>query len=184
MALFKSVSEGVGVLGPSTRIRAKAKARIVTKEVVLDISCSGNSPTEARPIFKPAGPPVVAALGKSPDATVGRSERVVLENLDQYGEVLRDPSRTSTSIGSAIADLSATLARESCSIATLTTWINERARITTPLVQRMRTEAARLADLDRKQLRIVRAELARERGERPTEGDAGGIDDLEGSFEE
>jgi hypothetical protein len=75
---------------------------------------------------------------------IGRAEQLVFENLSRFELILRDPGRTSTSIQSAIVELSSAQSRETYSLAWLQASVEGRKVIFDSLLRRLRDEAIAL----------------------------------------
>lgn len=142
-AMAKSISEGSGVGGPATGTRSRGE-RSVTRD----------SPAEIPPT---AAPLVELKQSPGPSLTIcppfSRLERVPLEDLNRYDQILRRPSRTPELIGSAIAELNAARRREADSISMLAKFVEDRAKIIGLLLIKMQLEAARLEDPDGRRVR-------------------------------
>ena len=76
---------------------------------------------------------------------VGREERFFFENLASFEAALSDPRRSSTTLGSALAEVRATIVREEGTLATLATLVKERKRVMQKLIARLNAEAERIA---------------------------------------
>lgn len=75
---------------------------------------------------------------------VGREERFFFENLAPFEAALSDPSRSSTTLGSALAEVRAAIDREEGTLTTLTTLVKERKRVMRKLIARLDAEAERI----------------------------------------
>lgn len=139
----ESLSEGTVKGGPSAGTRSKGKGKGVARDSQTDPASVASPLPEPKPTI---GSSVFAGPAGTQTPVVGRVEEVVFEDLNRYDQILCHPSRSSTMVASAIAELNAAISRERNHVSMLTVWIQDRAVVIDSLLEKMNAKMAELRD--------------------------------------